>query len=60
MVLMADEQVHPVVRLAKETVETYVREGRVPGAGERSPEMEQRAGVFVSLHKHGQLRGCIG
>jgi len=20
----------------------------------------QRAGVFVSLHKHGQLRGCIG
>lgn len=25
------------------------------------PEMlEQRAGVFVSLHKHGRLRGCIG
>jgi len=22
--------------------------------------MRERAGVFVSLHKHGQLRGCIG
>jgi hypothetical protein len=22
--------------------------------------MKERAGVFVSLHKHGQLRGCIG
>jgi AmmeMemoRadiSam system protein A len=22
--------------------------------------LEQRAGVFVSLHKHGRLRGCIG
>lgn len=51
---------HPLVKLAKETVETYVREGRVPEAYEQSPEMEERAGVFVSLHKHGQLRGCIG
>ena len=22
--------------------------------------LEQRAGVFVSIHKHGELRGCIG
>ncbi|MFW6151324.1 MAG: AmmeMemoRadiSam system protein A [Chloroflexota bacterium] len=57
---MSDEQMHPLVKLAKETVETYVREGRVPESYERSPEMEERAGVFVSLHKHGQLRGCIG
>ena len=24
------------------------------------PEMEKRAGTFVSLHEHGMLRGCIG
>ena len=54
------ERVHPVVQLAKETVERYVREGRTPEPEELTPEMTERAGVFVSLHKHGELRGCIG
>ena len=51
---------HPVVELAKETVESYIREGKTPKPRELTPEMRERAGVFVSLHKHGQLRGCIG
>ncbi|HEU65780.1 MAG TPA: AmmeMemoRadiSam system protein A [Chloroflexi bacterium] len=51
---------HPVVRLARETVESYIREGKTPTPRELTPEMKERAGVFVSLHKHGQLRGCIG
>jgi AmmeMemoRadiSam system protein A len=51
---------HPVVELAKETVESYIREGKTPKPGELTPEMRERAGVFVSLHEHGQLRGCIG
>ena len=54
------KRLHPVVRLAKRTVESYVREGKKPGPGKLTPEMRERAGVFVSLHKHGQLRGCIG
>jgi AmmeMemoRadiSam system protein A len=53
-------RIHPVVELAKETVESYVREGKIPRLGELTPEMKEQAGVFVSLHKHGQLRGCIG
>ncbi|MCJ7791177.1 MAG: AmmeMemoRadiSam system protein A [Dehalococcoidia bacterium] len=51
---------HPVVRLAKEAVESYIREGKTPKPKELTPEMREQAGVFVSLHKHGQLRGCIG
>jgi AmmeMemoRadiSam system protein A len=51
---------HPVVELAKETVESYIRKGEMPKPRELTPEMRERAGVFVSLHKHGQLRGCIG
>lgn len=51
---------HPVVELAKETVESYVRKGKAPKPKKLTPEMRERAGVFVSLHKHGQLRGCIG
>ncbi len=52
---------HPLVRLARATIEAYVREGKVirPPA-ELSLEMKQQAGAFVSLHQRGQLRGCIG
>ena len=64
------------VRLARLSLESYVRDGirltDTPGAVkkvlENEPEaekirpqlMERQAGAFVSLHKDGQLRGCIG
>ncbi|MBN1176956.1 MAG: AmmeMemoRadiSam system protein B [Dehalococcoidales bacterium] len=52
---------HPLTALAKETVETYVREGKTPPPPEDlTPEMKEKAGVFVSIHKLGDLRGCIG
>lgn len=52
---------HPVVELAKKAVEEYIRSGKtLPLPEVLSPEMKERAGVFVSLKKHGQLRGCIG
>ena len=51
---------HPLVELAKKTVETYVKQGKTPHPKELTPEMRQRAGVFVSIHKLDQLRGCIG
>jgi AmmeMemoRadiSam system protein A len=57
---MAEGEIHPAVKLAREAVESYVRSGNVPEPRELSAEMRERAGVFVSLHKHGQLRGCIG
>jgi len=50
----------PLVRLAKETVEAYVRRGKTLDIGELTPEMRDKAGVFVSIHKFGGLRGCIG
>jgi hypothetical protein len=52
----------PLVALARETVETYVREGKTPPPPTPlSPEMQAKAGVFVSIHKkNGDLRGCIG
>jgi len=50
-----------LVQLARAAIEAYVREGRVirPPA-ELTEEMKQKAGTFVSLHRHGELRGCIG
>jgi AmmeMemoRadiSam system protein A len=54
------EEIHPLIKLAKETVEGYVREGKTPQLEELTPEMAEQAGVFVSIRRHGELRGCIG
>jgi len=54
------EEMHPLTRLAKDTVESYVRSGTTPSPENPTPEMMERAGVFVSLKKRGALRGCIG
>ena len=60
-IIIKKAEMHPVVRLAKEAVETYIKEGKVIKApSELAPEMRGRAGVFVSIHKFGELRGCIG
>ena len=50
------------VRLARKTLEAYVRHGETIHMPNGLPEdmTSRRAGVFVSLKKHGQLRGCIG
>ncbi len=55
------EEAHPLVDLARQTIERFIEEGQViPPPEELTPEMRERAGVFVSLKKRGQLRGCIG
>jgi len=52
---------HPLVKLAKETVEQYVRTKKtISPPAELTLEMTGKAGVFVSLKKKGRLRGCIG
>jgi AmmeMemoRadiSam system protein A len=52
---------HRIVELAKQTIEEYVRTGKtISPPRNLSPELAARAGVFVSLKKMGNLRGCIG
>ena len=53
---------HPLVKLAKDTVELYVREGRIIEVKDEDlpPEFKERAGVFICLKIRGTLRGCIG
>ena len=50
------------VRLARKTIEEYIRSGRKIETPEGLPgEMyNQKAGAFVSIKKEGRLRGCIG
>jgi len=49
-----------VVELARKAVERYILQGKIFRPRKLTPEMTQRAGVFVSIKKHGELRGCIG
>lgn len=52
---------HPLVQLARRTIEQYVRERKVLTPPQvLTEDMKRRAGVFVSLHRQGDLRGCIG
>jgi uncharacterized protein len=52
---------HPIVELAKKSIETFIRENRIIDPPDNlPPEVHGKAGVFVSLKKHGELRGCIG
>lgn len=50
------------VRLARESIETYIRTGEKMDLPEDLPKelYDRKAGVFVSLKEEGKLRGCIG
>ena len=52
----------PWVRLARAEVEAWVGGQKRIAPPDDLPEemLRERAGVFVSLHKEGRLRGCIG
>ena len=52
---------HPLVELARKSIEAYVREGtKISLPDPLPPEMSAKAGVFVCVKKRGELRGCIG
>ncbi|NLH64118.1 MAG: AmmeMemoRadiSam system protein A [Erysipelotrichaceae bacterium] len=52
----------PYVQLARRSLETYIREHHRIHVPEDLPAemLQQKAGVFVSIHENGELRGCIG
>ena len=59
-ILIRNVKESPQVKLARETIESYISRGEVPQPKNIPPEMKGKAGVFVSIHKEGELRGCIG
>jgi AmmeMemoRadiSam system protein B/AmmeMemoRadiSam system protein A len=50
----------PQVKLARETVESYITKHVIPEPVDIPEEMRGKAGVFVSIHAGEDLRGCIG
>jgi AmmeMemoRadiSam system protein A len=62
--LMTHHSRHPLVLLAAQAVEAFVRNREIIAPPvdffEQHPEAHRRAGAFVCLKARGQLRGCIG
>ncbi|MDF2905669.1 MAG: hypothetical protein K0R34_990 [Herbinix sp.] len=56
------QQEDPFVHLARHSLETYISSRQYAKLPDGLPEemTNRKAGVFVSLKKHGSLRGCIG
>jgi hypothetical protein len=50
------------VKIAKESLNHFMKTGRVLSVSVETltPDLKKQAGVFVSIKKNGQLRGCIG
>jgi len=53
---------HPLVTTAKLAIEAFVAERKTISPDNDMPReyLEKRAGVFVTITKDGELRGCIG
>ncbi|MBM2835106.1 MAG: hypothetical protein HW406_2267, partial [Candidatus Brocadiaceae bacterium] len=53
-----------LLSLARSTLETYTKTGIPPKVDQTEytlpPRLQEKYGVFVTLKKHGELRGCIG
>ncbi len=60
--LLSDDDFATLLRLAREAVEASVRGTSPPRPDpERLPAAVRRHGAaFVTLHEHGELRGCMG
>jgi AmmeMemoRadiSam system protein B/AmmeMemoRadiSam system protein A len=49
-----------LLSLVRETVRRYLTTETVPLPRAFPPQLEYRQGAFVTIKKHGELRGCIG
>lgn len=55
-----DDEKKLLLNIARKTLEQYLDDGTVPVFEVKSERLNQVRGAFVTLHKNGELRGCIG
>jgi len=49
-----------LLEIARKSIETYLGSGKKLEVKEQDPALLKEMGAFVTLHKQGELRGCIG
>ncbi len=58
--LVTVEQKTKLLKIARETIEYYLKTKKTLKIEIDDLELDKVMGVFVTLHKNGRLRGCIG
>jgi AmmeMemoRadiSam system protein A len=57
---LSESEQQDLLRLARQALEASVRHGRLPEPEVFPGALAEKCGAFVTLHKAGRLRGCIG
>jgi AmmeMemoRadiSam system protein B/AmmeMemoRadiSam system protein A len=57
---LGDEDKKRLLEIARVTIEKKIRGEKVPEFQVASEILNEHRGAFVTIHKRGQLRGCIG
>ena len=59
--MISDKSGEYLVKLAKNAIKQYLETGEKITKDENYPiELDEKLGVFVTLNKNNNLRGCIG
>ncbi|MCG8418277.1 MAG: AmmeMemoRadiSam system protein A [Proteobacteria bacterium] len=58
--ILTDDEKRELLRIARATLREHFYTGRIPPGKPHRDSLTALAGVFVTLHSEGKLRGCIG
>lgn len=58
--LLNAEQKKKLIDIAQKTIFTYIQKKETLEFNESDPRLSAEEGAFVTIHKRGELRGCIG
>ena len=59
-VMLNDTQKARLLEIARKTIQEYVTSGKKLDFSEDDPQLKTISGAFVTIHKQGELKGCIG
>jgi AmmeMemoRadiSam system protein A len=57
---LSEREKKELLELARGTIKKYLADGERPDPPAGRPVFAEKRGVFVTLHRRGELRGCIG
>ena len=58
--MLNKEQKSKLLKLARSSIEYYLKYNNKLEVSESDPQLTRKGGAYVTLHKHGELRGCVG
>lgn len=58
--VLSDDEKRELLRISRATLREHFYTGRIPPGKPHRDSLTAEAGAFVTLHKNGELRGCIG